>query len=276
MLVRRINVAFDNHNIIRNNIDKIPQTLKYNVTSLLNTNIKNAPNNISIMENTTNKAIQYFTKRNFKVSALNFANSLNPGGGYLYGCVSQEEELCRCSPYLYASLNDKRKVYYPFEWTDTILYTSDVKFIRHDYDKTKTKQYALLDTDNYYYCDIITSAFPDLRNENLKGKFTSEENLVQYFSLTYREKMENLIRAIYILSVGRTNILILGAFGCGAFSPTTDFNNVYPEFVASCFYNVLKNIGGDYEHICFAIPDEKSINYKAFLKIFTKNKASKL
>ena len=62
-----------------------------------------------------------------------------------------------------------------------------------------------------------------------------------------------------IIGITKTETAILGAFGCGVFK-----NN--PEFVAECFKKYLPI--SNCKNVIFAIPDENSENYKAFLKVF--------
>jgi uncharacterized protein (TIGR02452 family) len=266
--LKRILVAKENHKIVRNSLDKVPETYKYQFKT--HKPVNDEKNNIMLTDSTTNSAAVYFTERNLSVTLLNFANTYNPGGGYLQGDPTQEEELCRTSPYLYASLNNKRRVFYPFDWQTTLLYTSDVEFIRSEYKQNVNPMHGLLNTS--YKCNIITAAARDLRGVDFAW-VNDEEKYNEMLMQNYKTKIESLIENIYFTPFStKTNVIILGAIGCGAFRPQNNldskFEHVYPEFIAKCFKNVLDRCGKIYEYVCFAIPNKESVNYKAFKKVF--------
>jgi uncharacterized protein (TIGR02452 family) len=208
---------------------------------------------------------------------LNFANAYNPGGGYIHGALAQEEELCRASPYLYASLNDRKNSFYPFEWDSQLLYTENVEFIRNDYNKLYTEllpyehQYTFLNKP--YKCNIITAAAPNL-SDNDFSYIDTKDGYINMLNKLFKQKMEDLIENVYFTPFSnKPNVLILGALGCGAFRPQNNLNpkfeHVYPEFIAECFKNVLNRVGKIYDKVCFAIPDKEGVNYMAFHKVFS-------
>jgi hypothetical protein len=276
----RIKVAKDNYDIVRHNKHLIPITYRIKTNHVYNY-VKNS-NKITLIDSGTNEATKYFSEQGLSVSLLNFANSYNVGGGYLKGCPTQEEELCRTCPFLYASLANSRtsSKFYPFYWNKTVLYTPNVTFIRDN-------KYNLLDQHSQYVANVITAAMPDFRQIDIPSNCTNELELLKYYE-KYRYDIEHLIFTIcktpvmYNLNkcqpsaiqqnklnhTGKTDVLILGAFGCGAFRPNVidNLRHVYPEFVASCFKNVI-NCVNNYKEICFAIPDKNSTNYIAFNKI---------
>ena len=91
-----------------------------------------------------------------------------------------------------------------------------------------------------------------------------------------------IIKTIYLLPIylyninkEKTNVLILGAFGCGAFSPSNNLQNYvgikYNEYIAYIFASILLKIPSilsTYDFICFAIPPGD--NYNIFKKVFLK------
>ncbi len=58
---------------------------------------------VQVANQTTLEASRGFVDRGLKVLALNFANGVSPGGGFLHGARAQEEVLCRSSA-LYLTL----------------------------------------------------------------------------------------------------------------------------------------------------------------------------
>ena len=68
----------------------------------------------------------------------------------------------------------------------------------------------------------------------------------------------------------KADILVLGAFGCGAFQ-----NN--PNVVAKAFNTALQEFPHVFDHIEFAVycPPGGSENYEAFKKVFDEEKRQK-
>lgn len=204
-----------------------------------------------------------------KVAVLNFASATNPGGGVLRGSSAQEEALCRCST-LYPCLlgNDLWQSYYQMyraqhdvTYTDACIYTPDVLVI-----KTDTNSPERLPKDKIYPVDVITCAAPNLRLQPSNYMNPGHGTPVR---LT-REQIRtlHLQRARKILSVAAIHgaeVLILGAFGCGAFCNP-------PEVVAGAFRDVLPDFAHAFRTVEFAVyctPRDDS-NYRTFQQILTR------
>jgi uncharacterized protein (TIGR02452 family) len=197
---------------------------------------------------------------NAKIAVLNFASATNPGGGVKKGSSAQEEGLCRCST-LYPTLNQhwlweqyylpNRKANDPLH-TDVCIYSPDIVIC-----KTDESIPQRLSKEQFVTVDIITCAAPNLRftsnnKYNLNVASISKQDLLQL----------HIRRAKHILHIAAANgvdILILGAFGCGAF-----MND--PNIVAKAYAIALENYRDYFEKIEFAIycRDGEMENYKAF------------
>ena len=157
-----------------------------------------------------------------KVCILNFASATNPGGGVVHGSSAQEESLCRCST-LYFCLDtpelmrdfylSHRQAGNPL-YNDDIIYSPDVYVI-----KTDTSFPDWMKENDWYKVNVITCAAPNLRERpsnamnpnagNKAAKITNQE---------LQALLEARIRRIFkVAAAERNEVLILGAFGCGAF-----------------------------------------------------------
>lgn len=204
-----------------------------------------------------------------KVTVLNFASATNPGGGVLRGSSAQEEALCRCST-LYPCLlgNDLWQSYYQMHrerhdvtYTDACIYTPGVLVI-----KTDTNFPQRLPRDKIYSVDVITCAAPNLHPQPNNYMNPGYGNPVR---LT-REQLRalHLQRARKILSVAaihKTEVLILGAFGCGAFCNP-------PEVVAGAFREVLPDFVHAFRTVEFAVycSPRDDFNYRTFQQTLQK------
>lgn len=204
-------------------------------------------------------AAQYIGKR---TAVLNFASATNPGGGVEKGASAQEECLCRVST-LYPCLADQKmraSFYTPHRkngnalHNDDIIYTPNVLVIKDDDHNLLSEPFSV---------DIISCAAPNLREQPSNQYNTGDTVKVQISGdelLTLHEK-----RASKIFSSAIANgveILILGAFGCGAFQND-------PHIVAQAYKNVLPDFAHYFHTIEFAIfCNAKNIeNYQVFLSI---------
>ena len=141
-----------------------------------------------------------------RVLVLNFANAFHPGGGVRYGAMAQEEDLCRKSSLLRSLESEEARPFYHYHGalgsrlaSDAILLSPSVEIIRD-------RNGSLLPETKVV--SVMTCAAPDI-NGGLEG-LTRQ----QYEALFYHRIQSMLYCAAY----NRYEYLVLGAFGCGAFS----------------------------------------------------------
>ena len=180
------------------------------------------------------------------------------------GASAQEECICRCST-LFPCLDSEemwerfydphRKARDPF-YNDDCIYTPGVYVIKSDISFPEP-----LPEQDRYKVDILTCAAPNLREEpsNFMNPFAGDKPT----KLT-DEQLETMItsrvrRLFEIAAANGSEVLILGAFGCGAFMNP-------PKVVAKVFHDVMKNWLDRFEVIEYAVyhrPDETA-NYNEF------------
>jgi len=204
-------------------------------------------------------AAQYIGKR---TAVLNFASATNPGGGVEKGASAQEECLCRVST-LYPCLTDQKmrdSFYTPHRkngnalHNDDIIYTPKVFIIKDD-------DYNMLATP--FLVDVISCAAPNLRERPSNQYNTGDTIKVQISDDELLALHEKRARKIFSSAIANgVEILILGAFGCGAFQND-------PHIVAQAYKNVLPDFAHYFHTIEFAIfCNAKNIeNYQVFLSI---------
>ncbi len=191
--------------------------------------------------------------RRNRTCVLNFACSVEPGGGVLVGSIAQEESLCRAST-LYPCLCSKEayeKFYLPhikekfFLGKDDCIYTPNVIVFQSD-----TLYPKLRPEEEWFEVGIITCSAPALNHTELKD--------YSLYDLHYRR----MIRILDVAANHKNDVIILGAFGCGAF-----LND--PNIVAQAMVDAVKHYQYVFKSIIFAIP--KSVtnrNYKIFYECF--------
>ena len=209
---------------------------------------------IEVRENTSfNVAKQY--SQFGKVAVLNFANPHFPGGGVKNGAMAQEECLCRSSN-LYLCLNAKNvyEDYYLYNrniknrfFSDRLIYTKNVIVFKDDSDVP-----LLMPQSKWFNVDVITCAAPYIANR----KYTNKTALKELF----KSRIKNIFESAIDNDV---DVLVLGAFGCGAFKNP-------PAVVAKAFHEVIEeyNYKNCFKHILFAIKRGKNHNADTFSKEF--------
>ena len=225
---------------------------------------------------TDNAKVTVSTKRTFeaasgyvgqKVAVHNFASATNPGGGVTRGSSAQEECLCRCSGlYFCLSVPDMMKGFYyphrnaknPINNAD-IIYTPDVTVF-----KTDTSHPKLLDEKDWYDVDVITCAAPNLR-ERPSNRF-NQNNGDHAVKVSDRELLEihkkRLTRILDVAALNGAEVVILGAFGCGAFQNK-------PEVVARAAKEVIADYLHTFKTIEFAVycSPRDDTNFKVFKRV---------
>ena len=200
-----------------------------------------------------------------KIAVLNFASASRPGGGVTNGSSAQEESLCRCST-LYATLNTKPmwQGYYDVNrnmhdvlHTDACIYSPDVVICKTDESIPKRMK-----AEDFVTVDVISCAAPNLRNEPANKHNPETGKLVRIEPQKLYDL--HLSRAKHILHIAAANgveIIVLGAFGCGAFQND-------PNIVAKAYRDALKEYAKRFDVIEFAIycRDYESKNYDEFKK----------
>lgn len=200
---------------------------------------------IQVSNETTLGAAFNLVEQGLNPLALNFANGVEIGGGFLRGARAQEEAICRSSALYQTLLNDPmyefhRKRQLP-DSSDWAILSPNVPVFRLD-DGTALEKYWLL--------NVITCAAPYAPRV---GKEESAQLLKQ-----------RIHRVLAIARAYGYETLVLGAWGCGAFG-----NDSYQT--ASDFRTALEeDFSGAFSNIVFAISDwsEERKFLGAFRKVF--------
>lgn len=196
-----------------------------------------------------------------KVCVHNFASATTPGGGVVKGSSAQEECLCRTST-LYFCINtqDMWDGFYNPHRRDLdnihngdLIYTPDVFVIKSD-----TAQPKRLQEKDWYKVDVITLAAPKLRGgarHGEKPRSVTDKELLQIHETRMR-------RFCDVAKSNGAEVLILGAFGCGAY-----MNPV--NVVVQAMKNVVDDYLYDFRTIEFAVycSPQDDQNYKVFERV---------
>lgn len=268
--VSKINSSPDLQESIKRSIENTKiypagKSIEISKTSHSSENYRHIP---VLLNATTVEATLFFKENNpdKKIGILNFASATNPGGGVTKGANAQEESLCRVST-LYQCLNSHVVMdgfYNPNResgdslHTDTCIYTPDVAIIKGDRAVTLNKP---------VYVDVISCSAPNLRDKPSNDYNPGDKTRV---NISDEELLDlHIKRADQIFRVAidnGINILIAGAFGCGAFK-----NN--PRIVAKAFNSITEKYIDNFDLVVYAIPTKVKYiggakdtdpNYKAF------------
>lgn len=190
-----------------------------------------------------------------KIAVLNFANNHKVGGSP-WSAGAQEETLCREST-LFKCLEAMEEKYYKvhqdafnqgkldFMGNDDIIYTPEVCIFKSDESAPK-----LFNKEDIFKVDVITCAAP---------KIVSAVMLDQNYENIIDSRIEAILKSA---KENNVEVLILGAFGCGAFRNP-------PEIVAKSFKKGLEKY--HFEKVEFAVFCRYEFtNYEVFAEVFSK------
>ena len=194
-----------------------------------------------------------------KTAVLNFANAYHPGGGVVNGAMAQEECLCRSSN-LYSALTLPYLFRNYYKWngrntgdmgTDAVIWSPGATVFKTD-DPVPVE----MDRSDWFQVDVLTCAAP-YYDKNKKHPVTMEKLWDVFY--------HRICNILEVAIANDTDILVLGAFGCGA------FNNP-PDLVADVCRELLIDKGyfRFFRKIAFAIKKNNSANtnLEAFQRAF--------
>ncbi len=223
----------------------------------VNPTVKSRVPDVRVLEDTTFHAASRYAGGEARVAVLNFANAYTPGGSVKEGAMAQEECLCRSSN-LYAALTLPYLLKNYYKWndrntgemgSDAVIYSPVVTVFRSDEEIPQ-------DLGNWFAVDVLSCAAPYYNPDRKKP--VSPEKLRQVFT----ERIRNILE---VAAARDADILVLGAFGCGAFHNP-------PELVADVFRQLLidDNYAAYFRKVIFAIPggEGKDRNFTVFREFF--------
>ena len=202
-----------------------------------------------------------------RIAVMNFANAFHPGGGVRKGSSAQEESLCRTStlyPLLYR--RTLRDSYYRHHFdlntpkaSDALIYTEGVVICKTDEDLPKR-----LPRKDWVSVDVITVAAPDLRTQGNQHAQLVGSGLSMNDAELFGYHVKRAMHILTCAAAKGAEVLVLGAFGCGAFR-----NN--PEVVAKAYKTALSVFPKVFRKIVFAVycPPGGSVNFTAFQHVFS-------
>lgn len=141
-----------------------------------------------------------------KVAILNMASPLSPGGGFVNGATSQEEQLCMRTTLLPA-LKDE---FYRLPEVGCV-YTPDVLVFRSG---DTDGQDGVLDKNDRWFVDVVSAAMLRLPETQVD----EETGRGEYVQAKDRElvilKMKTVMEVLQAKGIAK---VVLGAWGCGAY-----------------------------------------------------------
>lgn len=182
-----------------------------------------------VNETTLGAALRMFTEE-LKPLALNFANGIRPGGGFLSGARAQEEVLCRSSALYQTLLGDPMYAAHaqrPMpDSTDWAILSPDVPVFRRDDGQS---------LDDPWPLSLLTCAAP-------------------YAPVVGQPRAGDLLqtrihRVLAIAHSYRYTSLVLGAWGCGAFGNDAKRTAADFRLALECDFE------GAFAEVVFAITD---------------------
>jgi uncharacterized protein (TIGR02452 family) len=185
---------------------------------------------VQVCNETTLQASHRLSQTGLRPLALNFANGVRPGGGFLNGARAQEEVLCRSSA-LYSTLVDDPMYDYHLDRpqpdsSDWVIYSPDVPVHRLDDGSA---------LDSPWLLSFMTSAAP---YAPVVGQPESGDLL-----------QRRILRVLSVASAFAYEAIILGAWGCGAFGND-------PRRTAVDFREALEtDFRGHFSDVVFAVTD---------------------
>lgn len=257
-------------------MDKIKNSMAYNKVI----SEKNADDILRNLTHETGKEAEIIVskKRSFEaasayrgkhISVLNFASATNPGGGVTKGASAQEECLCRVSTlYKCISASEITEAFHKKHWralktgemdsfyNDDCIQTCNVTVFKSDTAKT-----VLLPEKDWFDVDVISCAAPNLRRMSQHDKQWKKNVTDQELLDIYKKRIN---RVLDIARYAKSEVVILGAFGCGAFANP-------PELVAKAMHASIDEHKYDFETIELAVycPLRDTSNYEVFAKEFS-------
>ena len=231
------------------------------------------PVKISVNKYRTIESAQYYKRKNpeLKIGILNFASASNPGGGVLKGSSAQEECICRVSTLypILAESRENRKEFYDYHrslksniYSDRIIYSPRILVFKSD-----NFIPSYLPERNQFEIEVITCAAPNLNrkpNQEMNPEIVKFNRVSE--SQLYKIQESRTKKILSVANENEIDILILGAFGCGAFK-----NNPYS--VAEAFrVNIYELFKYSFKEISFSIfysNESSKENYTAFKEIFS-------
>lgn len=185
---------------------------------------------VQVSNETTLQASRRLIESGLRPLALNFANGIQPGGGFLNGARAQEEVLCRSSALCCTLVDDPMYEHHRGrqqpDSTDWTIYSPDVPVFRTD-DGTEL--------DRPWLLGFLTCAAP----------YAPEIGQPEAGDLLQKR----IHRVLAIARAYGYYALVLGAWGCGAFAND-------PHRTAIDFRQALENdFSGAFFDIVFAITD---------------------
>lgn len=185
---------------------------------------------VGVVNDTTLRAAHRVIGLGYRPLALNFANGVEPGGGFLGGARAQEETLCRSSA-LYATLEgDAMYAHHRArprpDSTAWAILSPDVPVFRTDAGEALERPWLL---------SVLTCAAPFAP---AIGQPESGDLLA-----------ERIHRILAIARAHGYDALVLGAWGCGAFD--NDVERTAMDFKAA----LTGEFAGAFREVIFAISD---------------------
>lgn len=201
-----------------------------------------------------------------RIAVLNFASATNPGGGVTNGSSAQEEALCRCSTLypclktneLFAQFYSMHRSRQDTRYTDACIYTPDVISIKSDLALPQA-----VPESEWFSVDVITCAAPNLRKIPYNAMNPGQGRAVKVSPAELLDIHKK--RGRHILDIAAANgadIVVLGAFGCGAFQND-------PNVVARAYKEILPAYKNLFDNITFAVycTPRDTGNYDTFKRI---------